>query len=130
MCLGLLYIGGEFGAMDLGPVGIWLCTASAELTIVSPLASGGDVCCKVRKYIQKIFPKFSISFPKFSISFPKFSIFSMAYQKMPISSGISADPKFALILACSGVKNGGNAVPLPLKTIRRDATKVIFRLQK
>ena len=95
------------------------------------------ICRKVMKYIQKIFPIFSISFPifsisfpKFSISFPKFSIFSMTYQKMPISSGISADPDFALILACSSVKNGGNAVPLPLKTIQKDATKVIFRLQK
>ena len=87
-------------------------------------------CRKVRKYIRKIFPKFSISFPIFSIFFPKFSIFSMTYQKMPISSGISADPDFALILACSSVKNGGNAVPQPLKTIRRDATKVIFCLQK
>jgi len=95
------------------------------------------ICRKVMKYIQKIFPIFSISFPifsisfpKFSISFPKFSIFSMTYQKMPISSGISADPDFALILACSSVKNGGNAVPLLLKTIQKDATKVIFRLQK
>jgi len=88
------------------------------------------ICRKVMKYIQKIFPIFSISFPIFSISFPKFSIFSMTYQKMPISSGISADPDFALILACSSVKNGGNAVPLPLKTIQKDATKVIFRLQK